>query len=152
MEIQGCPSVRLTCHERRSPSRELPNRVTRWKAAAPNTGALPRRLTAIRDDSEVDPAVTPLWVLDVIVWMRRRSGHGSTSSSARRMQYFDARHPRGLHGDAQRLGPTEEWRIWAHKVIGQPADEIREPVQAAPRAGHHSGTAFGHIRLSFTTV
>ncbi len=39
---------------------------------AENGGALHGRLSDLRDDNGVDPAVTPLRVLDVIVWMSHR--------------------------------------------------------------------------------
>lgn len=46
----------------------------RWldAAFAEEGGVLPRRLTALRDANGVDRAVTPLRVLDVIVWMSHR--------------------------------------------------------------------------------
>jgi hypothetical protein len=46
----------------------------RWldAAFAEDGGALPLRLSALRDANGVDPAVTPLRVLDVIVWMSHR--------------------------------------------------------------------------------
>jgi hypothetical protein len=50
------------------------DRWWRWLDAgfAEDGGALPRRLTALRDATAVDASVTPLRVLDVIVWMRHR--------------------------------------------------------------------------------
>ena len=54
-----------------------PDRWWRWldTAFATDGGALPRRLTAARDAAGADPAVTPLRILDVVIWMRHRARH-----------------------------------------------------------------------------